>query len=180
MKMSPTEYFKRNFLVACRADEPTLPAAVDLLGGDNFCWNTDYPHPDGTWETGLADFERQREPKGGPVEIPISSEDALGNEWAVVVDSPGYCACLLAWEQLGVTEPDEDPDLDRRFEAIWTLDPIATRRASQAAARLVSRCDPKLGAEIDELLIDRPLAFEEPSPALTALTNRVVAYLDAA
>ncbi|MSX02625.1 MAG: hypothetical protein F2813_05630, partial [Actinobacteria bacterium] len=128
----------------------------------------------------FADFERQREPKGGPVEIPISSEDALGNEWAVVVDSPGYCACLLAWEQPGVTEPDEDPDLDRRFEAIWTLDPIATRRASQAAARLVSRCDPKLGAEIDELLIDRPLAFEEPSPALTALTNRVVAYLDAA
>ena len=25
-----------------------------------------------------------------------------------------------------------------------------------------------------------PLAFEEPAPALTALTNRVVAYLEAA
>ncbi len=71
MKMSPTEYFKRNFLVACRADEPTLPAAVDLLGGDNFCWNTDYPHPDGTWETGLADFERQ----------PISPENKRKIMW---------------------------------------------------------------------------------------------------
>jgi predicted TIM-barrel fold metal-dependent hydrolase len=59
MKMSPTEYFKRNFYVACRSDERTLPAAVSLLGDENFVWNTDYPHPDGTWETGLEDMERQ-------------------------------------------------------------------------------------------------------------------------
>jgi predicted TIM-barrel fold metal-dependent hydrolase len=59
MKRSPTEYFKRNFYVACRADEPTLPAAVALLGDANFVWNTDYPHPDGTWETALEDIERQ-------------------------------------------------------------------------------------------------------------------------
>jgi predicted TIM-barrel fold metal-dependent hydrolase len=59
MKMSPTEYFKRNFYVACRSDERTLPAAVELLGDENFVWNTDYPHPDGAWETGLQDIERQ-------------------------------------------------------------------------------------------------------------------------
>src|SRR5579863_8495833 len=59
MTMSPTEYFKRNFYVACRTDERTLPAAIELLGDDNFVWNTDYPHPDGTWETGLQDIERQ-------------------------------------------------------------------------------------------------------------------------
>ncbi len=59
MTMSPTKYFKRNFFVACRADEPTLPAAVQLLGDQNFLWNTDYPHPDGTWLTGLPDMDKQ-------------------------------------------------------------------------------------------------------------------------
>ncbi len=128
----------------------------------------------------FADFEAERSPKGGPVEIPLAPEDALGNEWAVVVDAPGYCACLLAWEQHGVTEPGDDGDLDRRFEAIWTLDPLATRRAAQVAARLVSRADPTLGAELDQLLLERPIAANDAAPALTALTNRVVAYLEAA
>ena len=128
----------------------------------------------------FADFEAERSPKGGPVEIPLAPEDALGNEWAVVVDAPGYCACLLAWEQHGVTEPGDDGDLDRRFEAIWTLDPFATRRAAQAAARLVSRTDPALGAELDQLLLERPIAVNDAAPALTALTNRVVAYLEVA
>lgn len=71
MKLPPIEYFKRNFYVACRADERTLPAALELLGNENFVWNTDYPHPDGTWETGLADIERQ----------PISEESKRKIMW---------------------------------------------------------------------------------------------------
>ena len=128
----------------------------------------------------FADFDEERSPKGGPVEIPLAPEDALGNEWAVVVDAPGYCACLLAWEQHGVTEPGAGADGDRQFEAIWTLDPLAARRAAQAAARLVARTDPTLGAELDQLLLERPLAINDSAPALTALTNRVVAYLETA
>ena len=128
----------------------------------------------------FADFEAERSPKGGPVEIPLAPEDALGNEWAVVVDAPGYSACLLAWEQPGVTEPGADDDGDRQFEAIWTLDPLATRRAAQVAARLVARADPTFGAELDQILLERPLAVEDATPALTALTNRIVAYLEAA
>ena len=55
----PTEYFKSNFLVAARGDEMTLPAAVELVGADYLTFNTDYPHPDGTWPQGMADFEAQ-------------------------------------------------------------------------------------------------------------------------
>ncbi len=128
----------------------------------------------------FADFPEERRPPGGPLEIPIASEDALGNEWAVVIDAPGYAACLLAWEQPGVTEPGGADDLDRRFEAIWTVDPVATRRAALVAARLAGRVDPEEGRRLERLLADRPLALEEPAPALTALTNRVVAYLEAA
>jgi DICT domain-containing protein len=124
----------------------------------------------------FADFPAVRHPDGGPVELPIGPADALGNEWCVVVDAPGYAACLLAWEQPG----HDDRDRDRRFEAIWTVDARATRRAVEVGVRLAGRADPAFGARLEGLLADRPLAMEEPAPALTALTNRVIAYLEAA
>lgn len=127
----------------------------------------------------FADFTELRRPEGGPVEVPIAPADALGNEWAVIVDAPGYAACLLAWEQPGVTEPGDDRDLDRRFECLWTIDPGTTRRASRVAARLAARADDQLGEELEAVLRDRPMAVEEPAPALTALTNRALAYVDA-
>ena len=96
----------------------------------------------------FADFPAGAAPEGGPAEIPIGAQDALGNEWAVVVDAPGYAACLLAWEQPGVTEPGGAGDADRRFEAIWTLDPRATRRAAEVAARLAARADPEYGERL--------------------------------
>jgi MerR family transcriptional regulator, light-induced transcriptional regulator len=125
----------------------------------------------------FADFPGGlRHPEGGPAEIPIAPDDALGNEWAVIVDAPGYAACLLAWEQPG--EGRAGADSERRFEALWTIDPEATRRAGQVAARLAGRADPAFGERLSELLSDRPLALDEPAPALTALTNRMVAYMD--
>ena len=59
LKKSPTEYFKSNFLVACRGDEMTLPSVVDLVGDDYITFNTDYPHPDGTWPAGFTALENQ-------------------------------------------------------------------------------------------------------------------------
>lgn len=126
----------------------------------------------------FADFPAVRDEPGRPVEIPVARDDALGNEWAVIVDAPGYAACLLAWEQPGVTEPGDPDDMTRRFEAIWTVDPHATRRAAHVAARLAGRAAPEAGKRLEELLADRPLAMESPAPALTALTNRIVAYLE--
>lgn len=59
LRRRPTEYFKSNFLVACRGDEMTLPAAVELVGDAYLTFNTDYPHPDGTWPDGMAALEAQ-------------------------------------------------------------------------------------------------------------------------
>ena len=61
----------------------------------------------------------------------------------------------------------------------WTIDPRATRRAAQAAARLAGNADADYGRRLTELLADRPLAMEQPAPALTALTNRLLAYVEA-
>jgi DICT domain-containing protein len=125
--------------------------------------------------TVFADFDALTREPGRPVEVPIDLDDAIGNEWAVIVDAPGYGACLLAWEhprQEGV------PDDRRRFEAIWTVHPRAVRRAAEVAARLAGQADELYGAELEDLLRDRPLSMETPVPSLTALTNRAIAYMD--
>ncbi len=59
LTLRPTDYFRRNVYVACRGDERTLPAAVELVGDGNFVFNTDYPHPDGTWPWGMKSLEEQ-------------------------------------------------------------------------------------------------------------------------
>jgi len=127
--------------------------------------------------TVFADFPEVGHPQGGPVEVPIRAEEPLGNEWVVIVDAPGYAACLLAWEQPALNGRTP-PDGERRFEAVWTLDPYATRRAATVASRLAAQHDPEHGARCEALLRDRPLALEAPAPAMTALANRVLAYME--
>ena len=126
----------------------------------------------------FADFAEVADEPGRPLRLPISPEDALGNEWAVVVDAPGYAACLLAWETPESQSDTELRDRDRCFEAMWTLDPRIVRRAARVGVALAERAAPGLGPRVEEALEDRPLAFETPAPALTALTSRIVGYLD--
>lgn len=126
----------------------------------------------------FADFDHVTRRDGAPAEIPIAADDAIGNEWAVVVDAPGYAACLLAWEQPRGAGNAEVTDADRRFEAAWTMDPEVVRAAAKVCCALVRRADPELADDCEDMLADRPLALETPAPGLTALTNRMLAYLD--
>ena len=61
--------------------------------------------------------------------------DALGHEWAVIVDAPGYAACLVGWET-----PERG---ERIFEAVWTMDAAVVRRAAQVGAALAARTAPE-------------------------------------
>jgi DICT domain-containing protein len=106
-----------------------------------------------------------------PAEIPITAGDALGHEWAVVIDAPGYAACLVGWET-----PARDGE--RVFEAIWTMDAAVVRRAAQVGAALAAPRAPEWSERLLGMLADRPLAVEAPTPGLTALTNRMIGYLD--
>jgi MerR family transcriptional regulator, light-induced transcriptional regulator len=125
----------------------------------------------------FADFERLHANNGEIAEVPLEAGDALGNEWAVVIDAPGYSACLLAWERPRTAA--QVPDRERTFETLWTLDPRMVRRAAEVGATLARRADDALGARIEGLLAERPLAMEHPAPSLTSVTNRIVGYLDA-
>src|SRR3954466_4834590 len=121
----------------------------------------------------FADFEAvSSADEDVPAEIPIGRGDALGHEWAVIVDAPGYAACLVGWET-------PSPDGERIFEAVWTMDAPVVRRAAQVGAAIAARCAPEWSERLLAMLADRPLAVETPAPGLTALTNRMIGYLDA-
>jgi DICT domain-containing protein len=126
----------------------------------------------------FADFPAPRVEEGMPAEVPIAPDAALGNEWAVVIDAPGYAACLLAWE-LPQRADARVLDHERRFESLWTMDPLVVRQAALVSCALAGRACPALAKRVEGLLADRPLAVEAPTQALTALTNRMVAYIDA-
>src|SRR4051812_45214267 len=82
----------------------------------------------------FADLAAPARPPVGPVGRPTPPGAPPGNGWAVIVDAPGFAASLVAWEQ---PRPDDDEgDLERRFEAVWTLDPETVRRTAQVAVAL--------------------------------------------
>lgn len=121
----------------------------------------------------FADFPAVSAIDHRPTQVPLAPSDALGNEWAVVADTPDYSACLVAWER-----PQRNAGDVRQFEAVISLDPRAARRATRVAARLAGHRDLALGEELTATVQRRPLAPEPAASALTALTSRIVAYLD--
>ena len=46
LKMSPSEYFKRNWWISFDPEEAALKMTIDWLGADRIIWGSDYPHPD--------------------------------------------------------------------------------------------------------------------------------------
>jgi DICT domain-containing protein len=126
-------------------------------------------------------FDAVRLPDGGPAEVPVADDAPLHREWAVVCDAPGAAACLSGWEL-----PGQDAVLraDRRFEAVWSVEPTVVRRATLLGLALARRHAPELESYLDRLADelstgpDAPAAAVETVRRATALTNRVVAYMD--
>jgi DICT domain-containing protein len=122
----------------------------------------------------FADFAEPRTPKHAPVELPIDREDPLGREWSLICDAPGYSAFLAAWERPG---QDGVPDMQRRFETVWSVEPQLVREASRIAAGFVERTRPDLLDPIVERLRETPPPSGEELRLVGALTNRMVAYV---
>jgi DICT domain-containing protein len=122
----------------------------------------------------FADFAEPRTPKHAPVELPIDREDPLGREWSLICDAPDYSAFLAAWERPG---QDGVPDMQRRFETVWSVEPQLVREASRIAAGFVERTRPDLLDPIVERLRETPPPSGEELRLVGALTNRMVAYV---
>lgn len=114
----------------------------------------------------FADFTRARR-RGALREVPIRSGAPLRREWCIVSEAPGFAAALAGWERA-----------DGRFEAVWTAEADAVHRATEVGRGLASTHAPSL-----ELPPGPATADAATDPAVTvrratALTNRVIAYLD--
>jgi DICT domain-containing protein len=122
----------------------------------------------------FADFEERRDPPGAPIEIPIDRSDPLGREWSVVCDAPDYSACLSAWEPPGQSGVR---DLDRVLETIWSVEPAVVRDAARISHGIAAQSAPELVERVERRLDVTPPPAGEEFRLVSALTNRMVAYV---
>jgi DICT domain-containing protein len=122
----------------------------------------------------FADFQKRREPDDAPIEVPIDRSDPLGREWSLVCDAPDYAACLSAWEPPG---QEGVRDRERRLETIWSVEPAVVREAARISKGIAARSAPDLVAPIEERLDQTPPPSGEEFRLVSALTNRMVAYV---
>lgn len=111
----------------------------------------------------------------GPVRVDLAPDAPMRREWAVVCDAHDSPACLSAWELPGQAGT---PDRERVFETVWTVDPVAVRDAARVAATVAAVAGQPEGAPLLDELAEPPALRTTADVAVTALFNRVVAYVD--
>lgn len=122
----------------------------------------------------LADFPALRIPPDGPVEIPIRRDDALAREWTLVVDAPQAHACLAAWEHPPTGDGGED---SRRFELLWSFEPVAVHAAAQLACALIEDLAPDVGGDLRASGSLPPAPSTPELRSAAGLAQRIVGYL---
>jgi DICT domain-containing protein len=117
----------------------------------------------------LATFPRPRR-RDRLWEIRIEPTTPLAREWVVLCDSPTFSVCLAGVELPGASE--------RTFEVLWTTEPIIVRDVARIAADIASTQEPALDASVKPALQAPAVTNYDTVRTTTALTNRVVAYMD--
>lgn len=109
------------------------------------------------------------------VTVPLAADEPMRREWFVVCDSRELPVVLTAWELPGQTEV---ADRDRIFETLWTVEPAAVRDAARTCARIAQQHDVPQAAPLLYQMADEPQPVLADAATVTALFNRVVAYVD--
>lgn len=177
--VAPAVMSKRGMLMLSRAIEDELAGRADqaiLIGA--FQHERFWRASEARWRNlatttkaavVLATLPRRRR-RDRLWEVPIHPTTPIAREWAVVCDSATFSACLA-----GVELPDA---ADRMFEVLWTTEPIVVRDVARIAADIATAKE----STLDEILkpaLQAPAATRYDSVrATTAVTNRVVAYMD--
>jgi DICT domain-containing protein len=122
----------------------------------------------------LADFPHTRADGASPIEVPVGADAPLRREWALVCDSPGYAACLAAWE---IPEQEHARDPERVFEAVWTVEPALVRASARVLVGTAVASEGELLGGAERLLDDVPPGSTDAMRQLASLTNRMIGYL---
>ena len=118
--------------------------------------------------------DRSQEEGTSPVEVPLPQTALMVREWVLICLAPEFPAVLAAWELPG---QGTVRDMDRVFEAVWSLDGRATLDAAQVFTGVLD----ELGHDTARLRreLERPAAppVEEVQHATNCFT-RVLSYLE--
>lgn len=111
----------------------------------------------------------------GPVLVPLSADQPMAREWAVICDAAHLPAALTAWELPGQADV---PDRERVFESILTVDPMAVRDAARVCAQVAERAGAAEAVPTLFQLADQPRAGTTDLAAVSTMFGRVLSYVD--
>jgi len=182
--LAPQELSKATVLALTRAIEDECCAQAGqaaLFAG--FQQERFYRIAQGRWEelartarvvVVFADFGASAAADASPARVHLPADAPLRREWFLVCAASDYPAFVSGWEFPG---QQDVPDADRRFEAMWSVDPPVVRDAAMICARLARSLSPGLGGLEDDLLSGSPPGSADLHRA-TGLLNRMTSYLD--
>ena len=124
--------------------------------------------------------------------VAFEPDDALAQEWHLVIIGEHYASCLICRERNLVTSDNTQTsvvDPNRRFEGIWTFDRAVSLEAGKILLERIAAYRPELADKISEaqqFYLSPPSKSIAPdSPSKSPLTNpdpfveRLVTYLQA-
>jgi DICT domain-containing protein len=121
----------------------------------------------------FANFTHDHDPAAHPREVALPADSPVLREWALVCDAPGFAACVAGWE---LPSPPGTADRNRRFETVWTLDPVSVRAATRVGISLLHEIDPDQSARLAASLSGVAGTASPDLQRATALFARIVEY----
>jgi len=125
----------------------------------------------------FADFGKRPPVDGAAVMVPVPKDAPLRREWLLVCDAQDYPACVTGWELPG---QDRLSDRERRFESLWTVDPVAVRDATRICVGLAQEFRPTADLVLGDRWAGMPSQASPDLRRALDLFNRIVGYLDMA
>ena len=182
--LQPMRLTKRSLLALTRAieDEHCARAQSGILVG-SFQTEAHYRRSERRWHelartaelaVALAEFAAPRESPGAPYEVPIGPGHPLAREWTLVFQARDGCACLAGWE---IPADRIVPDLERRFEVVWSPEPEAAQIAMTIAAHLMAPLAHELSRRIESAGEERAPASSPELRSAAAQARRMLSYL---
>ncbi len=107
--------------------------------------------------------------------VQLGAGSPMRREWAVVCDAPDLPVAMTAWELPGQSAV---ADRSRVFECLWTVDPVVVRDAARVCAAVAASAGAAGAASLVSTLAERPTGERIDTVSVTAMFNRMVAYVD--
>ncbi len=118
--------------------------------------------------------------------IPLDPSDRLAQEWHLIIVSKQYAGCILCREKATATSAPMEQG--KRFDGIWTFDPIIAHQAARLLLARIAGYRPELAPKVEEAWQNYNLTVEArekilipPTEAINSsiFGQRLVNYLQA-